>query len=86
MKKIFAEIGFGNDSFFSTEIEDGDSEYRVPEFIKPQKIDDYYICLWLFKKVFIFSIKDGFKMTRKDRNKFKILFGIGGNSEISQQK
>ncbi len=30
------------------------------------------------KKVFIISTKDGFKITIKDKNKFKALFGIGG--------
>ena len=33
MKNIYAEIGLGNDSFFSTEIEEGDSEYRIDKFI-----------------------------------------------------
>lgn len=78
MKKVFAEIGFGNDSFFSTEIEEGDSEYRISKFIKPRKINEYYFRFWLFKKVFIISTKDRFKIIRKDRNKLKILFGIGG--------
>ena len=39
MKKVFAEVGFGNDSFFSTEFEEGDDEYRIPKFIKPSKIE-----------------------------------------------
>lgn len=38
MKKVFAEIGFGNDSFLSTEFEDGEEEYRVPKFIKSKMI------------------------------------------------
>lgn len=33
MKRIFAEIGFGNETFLSTEIEEGENEYRIPEFI-----------------------------------------------------
>jgi len=71
-------MGFGNDSFFSTEIEEGDSEYRIPKFIKPQNTDEYYFRFWIFKKVFIFSTKDGFKIKNKDRNKLKIIFGLGG--------
>lgn len=78
MKKIFAEIGLGNDTFFSTEIEEGESEYRIPKFIKPKKVDDYYLRFWIFKKVFIFSTKNCFRIKNKDRNKLKILFGIGG--------
>lgn len=78
MKKIFAEIGFGNDSFFSTEIEENGGEHRIPKFIKPTKIEEYYFRFWLFKKVLIISTKDGFKIVNKNKNKFKILFGIGG--------
>ena len=80
MKKIYAEIGFGNDTFLSTEIEEGNNEYRIPKFIKPGKIKSYYLRFWIFKRVFIFSTKDGFKVTTKDKNKLKILFGIGGES------
>mgnify|MGYP001571949032 len=42
MKKVFAEIGFGNDTFLSTEFEEGESEYRVPKFVLPNKIHDLY--------------------------------------------
>ena len=65
MKKIFTEIGFGNDTFFSTEIEDGNSEYRIPKFIKPQKISGYYFRFWIFKKVFIFSSDNGFRIAKR---------------------
>ena len=81
MKNVYAETGFGNDSFFSTEIEEGDSEYRIPRFIKPQKILGYYIRIWLFKTVFVASTNRGFGVKKKDRNKLKILFGISGESE-----
>ena len=81
MKKVFTEIGFGNDTFFSTEIEDGNSEYRIPKFIKPQKISGYYFRFWIFKKVFIFSSDNGFRIAKKDKNKLKILFGINGETE-----
>lgn len=77
-KEIFAEVGFGNDTFFSTEIEEGDSEYRVPRFVKPPKITGIYLRLWIFKTVFILSTRSGFKIKKKERNKFKILFGIAG--------
>ena len=78
MKKIFAEVGFGNDTFFSTEFEEGENEYRVPRFILPDKIRDVYLRLWIFKSTYILSTRDGFKASKKDRNKLKMLFGIGG--------
>ena len=81
MKKVYAEIGFGNDTFLSTEIEEGDSEYRVPKFSMPPKINGYYFRFWIFKKVFIFSTNHGFETKNKDRNKLKILFGISGEME-----
>jgi hypothetical protein len=83
MKKTFAEIGLGNDTFLSTEIEENENEYRIPKFIKPKKIIDYYFRFWIFKKIFVFSTKDGFKIKTKDRNKLKIIFGVSGE-EISQ--
>ena len=78
MKKVYAEIGFGNETFFSTEIEEGDSEFRIPKLIIPKHITGYYLRFWIFKTVFIFSTNNGFKITKKDRNKIKILFGISG--------
>jgi len=78
MKKYFAEIGLGNDTFLSTEIEEGDKEYRIPKFIKPRKINGYYLRFWIFKKVFIFSTNHGFEINKKDRNNLKILFGVSG--------
>lgn len=80
MERIYAEIGFGNDSFLSTEIEKENTEYRISKFIKPKKITEYYFRVWIFKTVFILSTKDGFKVRNKDKNKFKILFGIGGEN------
>ncbi len=78
MKRVYAEVGFGNDTFFNTEFEEGESEYRVPKFVKPKVVDEFYFRLWIFKKVFILSTKNGFEIRTKDRNKLKILFGLGG--------
>ena len=80
MTKLFSEIGFGNDTFFSTEIEEKDKEYRVPKFIVPNKINSYYVRFWIFNKVFICDTRDGFKVSTKDKNKLKILFGISGEN------
>jgi hypothetical protein len=82
MKKIFAEVGFGNETFFSTEIEEGDSEYRIPRFAKPPKVNSYYLRFWIGKTVFIFSTNNGFEIKKKDRNKIKLLFGISGEDEV----
>jgi hypothetical protein len=56
MKKIFAEAGLGNDTFFSTEIEEGESEYRIPRFQRPENVEDYYLRFWIGRRVFVFSI------------------------------
>lgn len=80
MKKVFAEIGFGNATFLSTEFEEGDNERRVNKFIVPKKINGIYFRLWLFKNVYIISTNNVFKIKKKERNKFKILFGISGTN------
>lgn len=80
MERIFAEVGFGNDTFISTEIENGDKEHRVPKFIKPRIIEECYLRIWIFKTVLILSTHSGLKVKKKDRNKIKILFGIGGKN------
>lgn len=76
--KIYAEVGIGNDTFFSTEYEGEDQEYRVPRFVKPLHVMEYYVRIWVRKTVYIFSTKDGFKKVSKEKNKFKFLFGVGG--------
>lgn len=78
MKKVYAEIGFGNETFFSTEIEEKGSEYRIKKFLWPKKVKEIYFRFWFFRKVFIFSIPKGISIKNKGKNKFKILFGIGG--------
>ncbi len=37
-KKVFAEVGIGNETFLSTEYEEGELEYRVPMFAVPATI------------------------------------------------
>lgn len=80
MKKVFAEIGFGNDTFLSTEFEEGNNEYRVPKFVIPSKIHGYYFRVWIFKNVWVLSTNNGFGANKKDRNKLKVLFGISGEN------
>lgn len=80
--KIFVEYGldFDNNRFGigkSVEIENQDgTEYRVKKSIK-LKNKRYYFRFWIFKTVFIISIK-GFEVIKKKRNNLKIVFGIKG--------
>lgn len=78
MATIFAEAGFGNDTFLSTEVEEGENEYRIPKFIVPQQIREVYLRIWLGKRVVIVSTREGIKMKLKDKRKIKLLVGIGG--------
>lgn len=78
IKKVYAEIGIGNQTFLSTEIESGRREVRIPKFILPENIRGVYFRLWIMKKVFILSSREGIKFKRKDKNRLKILFGIQG--------
>lgn len=79
-KKIFAEIGFGNETFISTEIETKKDEYRINKFVIPKKIEGIYFRFWIFKKVLIISTKNGFEIKNKPKNKIKLLFGIQGKN------
>jgi len=74
--KIFAEIGYGNSSFCSTEIEKGKFEHRVKGFLLPSKFEGLYLRVWIGKRVFALSSNRFFNMAKKDRVKFKFLFGI----------
>lgn len=81
MKQVYAEAGIGNETFLSTEFEEGESEYRVPRFTWPAKVAGVYLRLWVGKRVFIVSTNEGFKTAKKDRNRFKFVFGVSGESE-----
>mgnify|MGYP001568671748 CR=1 FL=1 len=78
MKKTYSEIGFGNNSFLSTEVEDGKNECRVSKFLIPKKILGIYFRVWILNKVVIVSSLEGIKLQRRDKSKFKLLFGIDG--------
>lgn len=81
MKKIFAEVGFGNETFLSTEIEEGEREYRIPRFLLPAQVSEVYFRLWVFKKVFVLSTLNGFKIRQKDKNTFKAVVGVFGETD-----
>ena len=76
--KIFAKLGYGNATFFNTEIEKGKYEHRVSKFIVPKKIEGIYFRFWVWKRVFVVSTNNGFSFSKKDRVKLKILFGVEG--------
>ena len=75
---IFAEIGIGNKSFLSTEIEKGKKEHRVNKLIKPKKVNGVYLRIWLLKRVLIISTYEGIKFKKKNKNRFKLAFGLEG--------
>ena len=79
MIKIFSEFGIGNSAICSTEIELGQRERRVSKFIIPPKIEGFYIRIWIGKTVFAISTNRLFNYSKKDRVKFKMLFGIEGS-------
>jgi hypothetical protein len=79
MKKfVFSEVGFGNKSFFSTEIEEGKNEIRIESFIWPKKVIGVYLRIWVGRSNFILSSCDGFVFKKKNRKKIKFLFGVQG--------
>jgi len=55
MKRVYAEIGIGNKTFLSTEIEKGNKEYRLNKFIIPKKLEEIYLRIWIIKLVIIVS-------------------------------
>lgn len=86
MNKVYAEVGIGNGTLFSSEFEEGETEYRVPKFVRPQKVDGYYVRLWVLKTMIVVSTNEGIKVKKKNRNCFKFLFGISGKGPtVSKQ-
>jgi len=76
--KIFAEFGYGNSTLCSSEIEKGSLEHRVKGFLIPPKITGIYIRVWIGKRVYAISSNRFFNTQRKDRVKFKFIFGLEG--------
>ena len=74
--KIYSEIGIGNATFVSSEIEyENGTEVRVKGFLV-KSITEVYFRLWVKKTVFIYSSKEGFKTVFKSKNKFKLIVGF----------
>lgn len=74
-------IDFDNNRFGigrSTEIECANNEIRTKAKIKIEN-KRYYLRIWIGKKVFSYSVNDGFKIKTKNRNNFKFVFGVAGD-------
>jgi len=82
MVEIFAEIGFGNASFCSTEIEKGRFEHRIRGFVIPPKIRGIYVRIWLYNRVLVLSTRNMISWQKKPKKRVKkrvkILFGVEG--------
>ncbi|MEH6944246.1 DUF3977 family protein [Bacillus sp. JJ722] len=70
-------ILWGNTWFIRTEIEleDG-TEYEEKRIVKPIKFHSIYLRVWVGKNVIIVDLKEGIKKQKKNRNEFRIFFGI----------
>lgn len=75
--RIYNEIGIGNQWFSCHEIEQGENETRVKGFAKINR-DDIYLRLWIGKRVWILSRRNGLVRMCKNRNSFKLLLGFSG--------
>ena len=79
----FTEIGFDLDNNkylfgISTEVENKDgSESRRPGFVK-MKIKGFYLRAWVLKTIFGIGIPNAFTLRKKNRNNFKVVFGLHG--------
>lgn len=73
----FIEFGFGNKWFVRTEIEESNgTEFEEKGIVLPIKLQSFYFRIWIGRSVFILDSKEGYKKTIKNRNDFKLLFGI----------
>ena len=79
MRTYFCEIGYGNDTFISTEIvEPNGDDFRARRFMVRKPIAIYFR-LWIKRKVYVLSTNKFFEIRKKPkrpRKGIKILFGI----------
>ncbi len=76
----YIEIGVGNTWIIRTETENEDgTEIEQKGIVKPIIYHSTYLRIWLGKSVFILDSKDGFKKITKNRNGFKLIFGIASH-------
>jgi hypothetical protein len=63
--KVYTEIGFGNETFINTELEDNNgNETRQAGFVS-FSLKGIYLCVWAGYKVFVVSTVNGFSITKK---------------------
>jgi hypothetical protein len=73
----YIEFGIGNTWIVRTETElDDGTEYEQKGVIRPIKFHSVYLRIWLLKTVIVIDFKEGFKKMKKNRNAFKLIFGI----------
>lgn len=73
----YIEIGIGNRWFIRTETEFADgTETEQKGIIRPIHFQSVYVRIWIRKTCFIWDVKEGFKKVKKERNEFKMIFGI----------
>lgn len=73
----YIELGIGNKYLLRTEIElTNDYEFEVKGILGGIRFKSLYFRIWIGKKVFIFDTEEGFKTKVKNKNKFKMIFGI----------
>lgn len=73
----YIEIGIGNKWPIRTETELSDgTEYEEKGIVRPVKFQSAYIRIWIKRTVLIIDLRQGLKVTKKNRNEFKIIFGI----------
>ena len=71
----YSEVGIGNNSLFSTEIESNGLEYRVKGWIVGRVIS-WYVRIWIGNKVLILDSIEGIKIGNKERKLVKFLIGV----------
>lgn len=73
--QVYAEAGFGNKNFLSTEYEDEETEHRQKGFTVHQFISAY-ARIWIGTQVYIIDTQEGIKHQKKRQRKCKLIIGI----------
>ena len=71
----YIEMGIGNKDFVSTEVENGEYEYRVKGRLNVGKRISLYIRIWIGKYELILDTLDIVKFKVKNESKLKIIGG-----------
>jgi hypothetical protein len=69
----YSEIGIGNPTFLSTEIENELGEMRLHGFLCGPHLLSMYIRIQIFHVIFILDIPEGLIIKHKGYSKFKFL-------------